>query len=105
MKKNKNIRKVKRKNINILDNDKVIMILRISGIIISILVIVFAFLQLFNVCERGDYIFIPGIGVLMIIQALENWNKNWEQAKYSLGIGVFIFVVFISNTIVHLIRG
>ena len=103
MKKSKSIKK--NKNIEILNNNRFIKFLRILGIIISIIVILFAFLQLFNIFERGDYVFIPGLGILMIIQALENWNKNFEQDRFSLGVGTFIFVVFIFNTIVHLIRG
>lgn len=90
---------------SLLDNASFIKFLRILGIFVSIIVIVFALLQLFNIFENGDYIFIPGLGILMIIQALENWNKNKDQARFSLGVGVFIFTVFILNTIIHLIRG
>jgi len=96
---------MKKNKKSILDNEKFIKLLRFLGIIVSVIIIVFSFLQLFDVMEHGDYVFIPGLAVLMFIQALENWKKNRKQGMFSLGVGIFITAVFIFNVIMNIIRG
>ena len=70
-------------------------ILTIFGIIISITVIVLSLLQIFNIWDKAINVFEPLLGVLMIIQAIENWKTHKALAYYSLFVAFFIFVVAI----------
>lgn len=66
-------------------------ILSIIGIIITIAIIILAFMQILNIWEND--IFEPLLGILMIIQAIENWNINRKLSYYSLFVAIFIFIV------------
>lgn len=70
-------------------------ILSIIGLIISITIIVLAILQIFNVWDKAINVFEPLLGVLMIIQAIENWKTNKSTAYFSLFVALFIFIVAI----------
>lgn len=70
-------------------------ILTILGLIISITIIALAFMQIFNVWDKAINVFEPLLGILMIIQAIENWKTNRSTAYFSLFVAIFIFVVAI----------
>ena len=70
-------------------------ILEIVGIVISISIIVLAFMQLLNIWDKAINVFEPLLGVLMIIQAIENWNINRKMSYSSLFVAIFIFIVAI----------
>ena len=70
-------------------------ILTIVGLIISVTIIVLSFIQIFNVWDNAINVFEPLLGVLMIIQAIENWKANKSIAYFSLFVAVFIFIVAI----------
>lgn len=70
-------------------------ILEVIGIVISILVIVLALMQLLNVWDNAINVFEPLLGVLMIIQAIENWKINRKMSYYLLFVAIFIFIVAI----------
>lgn len=70
-------------------------ILTIVGLIISVTIIVLAFIQIFNVWDKAFNVFEPLLGVLMIIQAIENWKANKSIAYFSLFVAIFIFIVAI----------
>lgn len=70
-------------------------ILTILGLIISITVIVLALMQIFNVWDKAINVFEPLLGVLMLIQAIENWKTNRSTAYFSLFVAIFMFIVSI----------
>ncbi|MCM1370660.1 MAG: hypothetical protein NC181_02050 [Clostridium sp.] len=70
-------------------------ILTIVGFIISASVIILSFLQIFDIWDKAINIFEPLLGVLMLIQTIENWNSNKKTAYYSLFVAIFIFIVAI----------
>ena len=70
-------------------------ILTIFGLIISITIVVLALMQIFNVWDKAINVFEPLLGVLMIIQAIENWKTNRATAYFSLFVAIFIFIVAI----------
>ena len=75
-------------------------VLAIIGTIVSIVIIVFASLQLFNVYDKADYIFMPALGVLMFIQGLQYWKSNKGTAIFSFITGIFIFIIFVTKVFV-----
>ncbi|MGM9877889.1 MAG: hypothetical protein ACI33S_04485 [Bacilli bacterium] len=78
-------------------NKKTILfkILTIFGLIISVTIIVLALMQIFNIWDKAINIFEPLLGVLMIIQAIENWKTNRSTAYFSLFGTIFMFIVAI----------
>lgn len=70
-------------------------ILTILGLIISITIIVLALMQIFNICSKAINVFEPLLGVLMLIQAIENWKTNRSAAYFSLFVAIFMFIVSI----------
>ncbi len=77
-------------------------ILTIIGFIISIIVIILAILQIFNVWENSIYVFEPLTGVLMLIQAIEHWKKDKRTAYISLFASIFLIAVAIFIFLVKL---
>ena len=69
--------------------------LTIFGLIISVTIVVLALMQIFNVWDKAINVFEPLLGVLMIIQAIENWKTNITTAYLSLFVAIFIFIVAI----------
>lgn len=70
-------------------------ILTILGLIISLTIIVLAFMQIFNIWDKAINVFEPLLGALMIIQAIENWQTNRSTAYFSLFVAIFMFIVAI----------
>ena len=70
-------------------------ILTIFGLIISVTIVVLALMQIFNVWDKAINVFEPLLGVLMIIQTIENWKTNRLTAYFSLFVAIFIFIVAI----------
>ena len=70
-------------------------ILTIFGLIISVTIVVLALMQIFNIWDNAINVFEPLLGVLMIIQAIENWKTNSSTAYFSLFVAIFIFLVAI----------
>lgn len=68
-------------------------ILTIFGLIISITIIILALMQIFNVWDKAINVFEPLLGVLMLIQAIENWKTNRLTAYLSLFVAIFMFIV------------
>ena len=68
-------------------------ILSVLGIIISIIIIVLAILQMIDILPNAINIFEPLLGVLMVIQAIEQWQDNRKSAYFSLAVAIFIFIV------------
>ncbi len=75
-------------------NEKTISlkILNVIAFIISIIVIILSLMQIFNIWDKAINIFEPLLGILMLIQAIENWKNNKLTAYFSLFVAIFIFV-------------
>lgn len=64
-------------------------------IISSIIVIVFAVLQILDVWNGAIAVCEIFMGVSMIAQAILQWKRNKGIALFSLGVAAFIFIVAI----------
>ena len=69
--------------------------LSIISFAISIIVIVLSFLQIFGIWDKAINIFEPLLGVLMLIQTIENWKTNKKVAYISLFVTIVIFIIAI----------
>lgn len=69
--------------------------LHITVIICSISIIILACMQIFDIWENAIYVFEPLVGILMLIQAIQNWKKNKVVSLVALGAAIFIFLVAI----------
>jgi hypothetical protein len=70
-------------------------IFTVIGLIISITIVILALLQIFNVWDKAINIFEPLLGLLMLIQAIENWNTNTSVAYFSLFAAIFVLIMSI----------
>ncbi len=70
-------------------------ILTMIGFIISITVIFLSLMQIFDIWDKAINVFEPLLGVLMLIQTIENWKTNRSTAYFSLFVAIFIFIVSI----------
>lgn len=70
-------------------------ILTITGFIISITIIVLLLLQIFDVWDKANNVLEPLLGILMLIQTIENWKTDKATAYFSLFVAIFIFVIAI----------
>lgn len=61
----------------------------------SIIIIVLAFMQILGIWENTINVFEPLLGVVILIQAIQNWKKNKIVAIFSLCASIFIFLVAI----------
>lgn len=78
-------------------NEKVLSVI---SSICSISIIILACMQIFGVWKTAANVFEPLLGVLMLIQAIQNWKKNKVVAIVSLcaaililGFSIFIFAI------------
>ncbi len=69
--------------------DKIIIILRI---IISIVVMIAAIIQLLGIWNKAINIAVPLLGVLMIVQAIQEWKNSRGVAILGICSAIFIFV-------------
>lgn len=77
-------------------NEKVLSII---GIICSIAVIVLATMSLCDIWEDADFVYMPLMGVIMLIQAIQNRNKDRSVVIISLLAVVIIFACTISKAV------
>ena len=77
----------------LLDNPKFMFGLRLFVIVLSMIIIILSLLQLFGVMDDADNIFMPGLGIIMFIQGIENLKKSKELSYFSFGVGIFIYIV------------
>lgn len=70
-------------------------VLSVMGIICSVSIIILAFMQIFGIWKTAANIFEPLLGILLLIQAIQNWKKNKSVAIFSLCVAIFIFLVSI----------
>lgn len=67
-------------------------IVSIASILVSVAVIVFAMLGIFDVLPDADDIYIPLLGVESLCQTYLQWNRYRTAAYFNLGAAIIIFV-------------
>lgn len=77
--------------------DKILFIVRLFS---SILVIMFALLQLLKIWDKAIYVAAPLVGIVLLVQGIQEFKNNRSVAIFSFGCSMFIFicaiVVFLS---------
>lgn len=73
----------------------------VVNVVSSIIVIVFAVLQILSVWNGAIVVCEIFMGISMISQAILHWKKNKGIAIFSLGVAVFIFIVAIFVLFIH----
>lgn len=68
--------------------DKFMLIVRIVA---SILVVVFAALQLFGVWDKAINLAAPLMGIVLLLQSVQEWKKQRGVAIFGLCAALFIF--------------
>lgn len=61
-------------------------------IIASLGIIVMAMLQLFGVWKDAIKVYMPLMGVNLLLQTFQDWKRNRSIAIFSLCVAVFIFI-------------
>ncbi|MDD3224968.1 MAG: hypothetical protein PHX70_09780 [Clostridium sp.] len=66
-------------------------VLYVLSSICSISIIILACMQILGIWKTASNVFAPLMGVLMLIQTIQNWKKNRSVAKVSLCAAILIF--------------
>lgn len=74
------------------DKTKKEIILFNIRLIASILVIIFALLQLLGVWDRAIYVSAPLMGLVLLIQSIQEWKISRTSAIFGLICSLFIFI-------------
>ena len=64
-------------------------ILSVSGIVVSVAIIALAIIQLFDVWSDAGYVYVPLMGVNLLLQAYVQWKPNRKVAVFDLCAAVF----------------
>ena len=72
-------------------------VLSVIGIICSTSILIVGSMQISGVWKTAINIFEPLLGLLMLIQAIQSWEKDKVVAIFSLCASIFIFLVSIFN--------
>ena len=67
-------------------------VLYVISSICSISIIILACMQILGIWKTAANVFEPLVGVLMLIQTIQNWKKNKAVAKVSLCAAILILV-------------
>jgi len=67
-------------------------IISISSIIVSIAIIVLTIIQLFDLWSDAGYIYIPLMGINLLLQAYAQWKLNRKIAIFTLCSAVLVLV-------------
>lgn len=59
--------------------------------ILSAIVVILALAQLTGIWDKAAYVFEPLLGVVLLLQAVQNWNKNRAVAVLSLCAALFMW--------------
>ena len=71
------------------NQEKVLFAIRLVA---SIFVILFALLQLLKIWDKAIYVSAPLMGVVLLIQAMQEWKEERSVAIVSLLCSLFIFI-------------
>lgn len=70
-------------------NEKILFITRLVA---SIIVIVFALLQLLKIWNKAIYVSAPLMGIVLLIQSIQEWKTSKSVAIVGLISSMFIFI-------------
>jgi len=70
--------------------EKVLMVLITT---FSLIVIVLAMTQVLGLWNDATYVYVPLMGVVMVLQAIQNWKRNRVVSIFSLVAALFVFAV------------
>ena len=70
-------------------------VLSVISAICSIIIIILACMQIFNIWKNAINVLEPILGIFILIQAIQNWKKNKVVAILNLCVSIFIFLVCI----------
>lgn len=75
-------------------NDKPLhyKIASISSIIVSIAIIVLAVIQLVDLWPDAGYVYVPLMGIHLLLQAYVQWEPNRKIARWNLWAAVFVLL-------------
>ena len=76
-------------------------VVSISVIVVSVAIIVLAVLQLFDLWYDAGYVYIPLMGINLLLQAYMQWKPNRKIAIFNLCAAV---VVFLCTAAVYIIK-
>lgn len=65
--------------------------LSIARIVISVSVIVFSLLQLFDVWDKANNVTVPLMGLILLLSSIQDWKKSRSTAILTLCAAIFIF--------------
>lgn len=71
------------------NNEKLLIIVRIVA---SIGVVIFSMLQLLGVWEKAINVSAPLVGVVLLVQSIQEWKKSRGVAVFGLLCALFIFI-------------
>ena len=76
---------------NIQWNDRPLLdkIVSASGIVVSVAIIALAIIQLFDVWSDAGYVYVPLMGINLLLQAYVQWKPNRKVAVFDLCAAVF----------------
>ena len=63
-----------------------------SGIVVSVAIIALAIIQLFDVWSDAGYVYVPLMGINLLLQAYVQWKPNRKVAVSYLCAAVFVLV-------------
>lgn len=64
----------------------------ICSIIVAVAVVVLAIIQIFDVWSSAPYLYMPLMGIDLLLQAYTQWKTNRGVAIFSLCAAGFIFI-------------
>lgn len=70
-------------------NAKIVTVVSVS---ISALVVLLSVLQIFQIWDNANEVFLPLLGVVNLCQAYLQWNTSRKTAYFCIGTAVFIFI-------------
>lgn len=66
-------------------------IMLIVRIIVSICVLIFAALQIFGVWDKAIHLAVPLVGIVLLIQSIQEWKQQRGVAIFGFCAALFIF--------------
>ena len=64
-------------------------IVSVSGIVVSVAIIALAIIQLFGAWSDAGYVYVPLMGINLLLQAYVQWKPNRKVAVFDLCAAVF----------------
>lgn len=71
-------------------------IVSVSGIVVSVAIIALAIIQLFGAWSDAGYVYVPLMGINLLLQAYVQWKPNRKVAVFSLCAAAVIFACAIA---------